>query len=844
MEKKVNKIKILILISLIICIIPVKTIYSEDRPLLAQKLTSQENSTKKRKRKNKKKEQEKTINFSYENEDLVDIINYLAQQKAVNVIFPQGANAINVKVTLTLEEKVTLSEAWNFLITLLDISGYTLMPKGDMYTIVKNSQNISKEPLQLYINVSNDKLPDSDKRIRYIYYFSNIKAPATEDESSELIAILKNCLPTTTSSFKTDPVTNAVIISAKSNDIRAVMKIIRELDKIEFQETLEIIRLRFATARIVAELFNENILKTTTEFNRYRLDARAQTEANFFSKYIKMFPEDRTNTLIVLGRPRAIDRVKDFISKYIDIELESGKSILHIKQLQYVDAVQMARVLTSIVQSAQTGGTEQARAGAPTTLGGITKFFDEVIIRADKPESGGEEMRYFGGNKLVVAARNDDWKVIERLIEELDIPQPQVLLEILVADLTLEDVKQLGALTRNPAKISLMGDTNFQAAEIGQVILDFSPPNNPANPTTIKSDLLNKQFDPNGTYDVAGGTVSVAQVLSNGAPGSSFISLNDNDGKTWSLIQILKTLSSTKILSHPHVITTNNQAATVTIGQERLLQDESVPGGVGSTTIKFKKIQANLKVVVTPRISAANTVYLDVDLSVNNFASANINTMLTRKVKTNALVKDKDILALGGLIELDVTQGTNETPLLSRIPIIGYFFKSNSSDDLRTNLTIFISPTIIEPRLRSGVSDYTKSYINLGKAYTREGGLFEGLRDPVTRWFFNTTTDAEEILDSFLAKDEFKADLRRKNNTNRHVMTSKETSPEEAIKKAIDHKPSKEEHIERGIKKTNKAIKRTDEASQKLAALIAQDEKAQELAKLIANDDKPLLLNT
>ena len=91
-----------------------------------------------------------------------------------------------------------------------------------------------------------------------MYYLTNIKPT---DENSEIHQILNLLLPQPTSTYKVDPTANALIITAKANDIIAVMKIIKELDKIDFQESLEVLKLRYATAGTVATLFNENILK-------------------------------------------------------------------------------------------------------------------------------------------------------------------------------------------------------------------------------------------------------------------------------------------------------------------------------------------------------------------------------------------------------------------------------------------------------------------------------------------------------------------------------------------------------------------------------------------------------
>src|SRR3990167_6259472 len=103
---------------------------------------------------------EKTIVFRYDGENLVDIINFLAAKKEVNIVLPQMANAINSKVTIRIEDKLSLDEAWNLLITILDIAGFSLIPKENTFSIVKKSPNTSKEPLPIYIGTKPDDLPD------------------------------------------------------------------------------------------------------------------------------------------------------------------------------------------------------------------------------------------------------------------------------------------------------------------------------------------------------------------------------------------------------------------------------------------------------------------------------------------------------------------------------------------------------------------------------------------------------------------------------------------------------------------------------------------------------------
>jgi general secretion pathway protein D len=702
----------------------------------------------KKTRKNKKNKKKKTISVHYDDENLVDIINSLAAQKNVNILLPQGANAIKEKLTLHLEEKISLDEFWDELLpTILDVAGLSIKPKGEMVAIIKNDKDIVREPMPIYIGVAPSKIPDTDQRIRYLYYLSNIKVPAGPE--GEFPSILKELLPADTL-YKTSPATNSLLITAKASDIKATMQIITQLDQVSFQEKMEIIRLNNTSARIVASMLNENILKPATEINRYRLDTRKKDESSYFSKQVRVVPEERRNSLIVLGRTQAVDRIKQFVLDYIDVELESGQSILHVYQLQYLDAEKLEPVLKKIVESTKSGGAQQARGATPS--GGIERVFEEVIIKADRPGTA-EQLKYYGGNKIIVAARNDDWAQIKKLIEELDIPQPQVLIEVLVADLSVDDRRLLGSITRNPDKITLPSEINVQAANLSTVITD-----NNNNPTTIKSDLLR-----DGGFPV---TRSEA--------GSTIISLNDNDGKTWSLLEILNSFGHAKILSHPHVIATNNQEALVRIGESRLLRGEGGGTYGGAAVRKFETVNAELRVTIKPRISGgeSNIVNMQVTIDINEFLSTANDTRTTRNVATNANIGSGSILALGGLIRTAASDSVNETPVLSRIPLIGWLFKRRQGDYVKNNLTVFISPTIIQPRLRRGIGEYTQDYIKVATDYAQESTLFDALKDPITRWFFKTESTAEEITEAFLAKDEFKTPSYH-NNEDEHLSNAK-----------------------------------------------------------------------
>jgi len=719
-----------------------------------------------------------TISFNYDDEDLVNVIDYIASKKGINLLYPTRADEkIAGKFSWHLEKKVTINQAWNLLATILDVAGYSIVPKEDAYQIIKNSKEVSRYAMPLYIGTDHKNLPDSDQRIRYLYYLANIKSEA--EGENEIISTLKSLLPAD-ANYKVDVATNALLIMAKANEIRSVMAIITHLDRPGFQETMEVVHLTHTEAPMIANLFNKNILAKPEETNRYRLDTQKKTEATYFSKYVKIIAQPRTNSLVIIGRAQSVARIKDFIHHYLDVEQDSGKSILHVYQLQYRNAPEFAEVLRNIVQAKQEEGTEQS-----TTEGkagkGPERYFEEVLISVDTPpeeEGAGEEevtpagqegtptlirkAKYYGGNKLIIAARTDDWKRLKELIEKLDQPEPQVLIEVLIADLTLDDSRQLGTLLRNPAKLPMPANMNVQSAQLqpGVMTDSFDSPNTvgvieSADGTVEHASDLLRFFGTNANGQrIDDGTTTVPSLLE---AGSTVLSFSDKDGQTFGITQILKLLDNTKILSHPHVISTNNKAAKIEITEIRLLRDQASGSQGGTIVATNKNIPASLKVYITPRISISdireNTVNLQVTIDINEYKSTSNDTRITRNVTTNATVVTGDVLALGGLIRTNETDTLRETPVLSKIPVLGWLFKKRAKSKQRTNLTVFISPTIIEPRLRGGVGEYTQDYLDLTRNYAKSGNLFDSLKDPITRWFFSEESATEKFTKDFLKYD-------------------------------------------------------------------------------------------
>ena len=466
------------------------------------------------------KNNQKKIRFDLFEKSLVDLISEIVAEKKINILLPQGSLAIpsNVKVTFRSHDLVSIDEAWDYLLTILDFAGYVVMREGDFYVVKKNDQNtIARSIMALYIDEPIEQLPLNDEIIRVVYYLANLNSATHKEDLSKII---KEMLSTSSDS-KIDEKTNSLILTDKAINIVNLLKIIREMDQGGIRDQIEVLPLYYTSVKLIEDLFQK------------LLDPKYLTDSSYFPKNTKILGLERTNSLVIMGTERAIDAIKDFIIKYLDKPMDSGESILHVYELQYLQAEKFAPILNNIIN--QTSKTDQSTG---KQIAGPKQYFQDVIISyervqdaeqlAIKPtqssssrsaqkttvESRGVQL---GGNRLIITARKKDWLRIKNLIEYLDKPQPQVALEVLVVDLTIDRDRILGGQIRDKTGFnqSISQNVNFQSAQLspGPILINGTP--TPAN--ALMANLLQL----GAPY-----STSAQNIANTAAPGSLILTLH------------------------------------------------------------------------------------------------------------------------------------------------------------------------------------------------------------------------------------------------------------------------------------------------------------------------------
>ena len=679
---------------------------------------------------------------SFEKKSLVDLLQKVVPQGA-QLILPQKMADLDIlkqqKMTYLSPRPTSQEEAWSLIKTYLELSGYSMAKRNNQYTIVnqKSIQGgaVNRESLPVYAGTLKDA-PTDDSQIRYIHYLRNLKVPSLQEKESHPLSKMLKSLLSQDGLLLFDQKSNGIIMTDKASHIHAIAKLLHEFDSRGIKEEVAYLRLQNLPAQEVVKVFEQLKLASGLDGNKF-----TKSTDTFFTQDTTIVADPVRNGLIIMGRKNHVERVSDFITDNLDVPPESGESILHYYNLEYLNNEDIAPLLQRIVSSTLPKG--QATQDADYTFKGVVIMAEETTIRtpsvATEPiviEQKGfegevvnlEEVATNAGNRLIIAARKDDWHVIRKLLKKLDQPQPQVLLEILIAEFTYDHDTNLAGTLRSKTDAPLLPEgVQYLASHITPVSSVLGN-----TPTQLAEDLL----------QVIGGESVAAQT----PQGSLLMSFNDT--KTpgiFGLLQVLDTVMSTKIRAYPYLTITNNREGSIDSTETRQTTGELVQGTDGSFIIPVDEVPATINITAIPHIVSEDKLRLNIGFTIDEYQSTTSFTRFTRELKTTATLHSGQILAMGGIMRIDTQDTNTNTPILGNIPLLGIFFRSTKNISIRRNLTLFVMPTILNPRSRW--TEKTKQLI----CENQEAVLHEVFddREPIVRLFFNKTN--RQQLDDFIA---------------------------------------------------------------------------------------------
>lgn len=394
--------------------------------------------------------------------------------------------------------------------------------------------------------------------------------------------------------------------------------------------------------------------------------------------------DERTNQLLVFTHPRNEDLVNDLIDK-LDIDI-APLTTTKVYNIRYADSTEVVEIIEQVVsgqrevrrdqgddnsaasarRSQQRREQNQAAAAARSEATNL-QFSDFLTIVPDER-----------ANTIVASGTQNDIDYLGRLIEEIDTLLAQVRIEVVITEVRLSENDTRG-----------IDSLNFRY--------------NVLNPSETSENNEDEDSDPGFGDNSDQKFASTSDFYGASIPGVTWGP--DGFGIEFAL-NAINSNSNAKILSAPTIVTTHNKEAVVSVGEERpVLVSQVSDSGTGTSgvvtrdQIQFKDIKLELK--VTPLIGSDGVVQLEIDQQVQSvvgreeIGDRSQPIIGSRQATSYVSVRDGEMIVLGGLQSLDITESGARMAILGKIPLLGELFTSDSEDFTKTELLIFIRPTII-----------------------------------------------------------------------------------------------------------------------------------------------------
>ena len=592
------------------------------------------------------------VTMDFDSIDIAVFAKFVSELTEKNFVIDERVKG---KVTVVSPKKIPVGEVYKVFESVLEVNGFTAVPSGDVIKIIPSQQAREKG---IETRVDHDVRISGDKVVTQIFSLDH----ANPDEMKKIIEPL---ISKSSVALAYAP-TGMLIVTDVLSNIKRLQEIITALDVEGVGEQLSFIPLKYATASEVAK-------SLTTIFQLQKGIAP-----------IRIVAEDRTNALIILASEADTERIKKVIAM-VDKGVTKGESLLHIYKLQNATAEDLAKVLMNLPRDVKVG---------PVASKAVLS--KDVQIVADKAT-----------NSLVITAERGDYSILESIIKQLDNPRPMVYIEALIMEVNAgRDLKlgtewhavnnmgtgPLGGLGKDGTDAKTLGMATFSGGSTAFPSVDV---------TTGTATFPLSSF----AIGVLGAGINIGGIIF------------PNVG---AVFQAYRNDADVSVLATPQLLTLDNEDAEINVGKNVpyiTRQDTSSTGTqINYSNYEYKDVGIILK--VNPHISEENYIRLKIDQQVTRIDQASSAqfrpTTYKRAAKTSVVVKDKETVVIGGLIQDDTEVSIAKIPILGDIPLIGWLFKYQYKANFKTNLFVFITPHII--RNQAEAAAISKKKVNdIGK---------------------------------------------------------------------------------------------------------------------------------
>jgi general secretion pathway protein D len=660
--------------------------------------------------------------FNFEKATINEVLDQISRIKCMNFILSDAVKG-KTDITIISRSAVTVAQAYSAFLSALEANGMALVPAGAFFKVVERKES-ARTTIPMYevkdgvlTRVTGDEkregeLPNSDAQVTLLYEirFAN----------REQVHNLVRNLMSKNGDLQT-PVGSLFILTDSGSNI---LRILEVLDKIDIEGTsnrLNVVSLKWADVATIAQKLNEifGIGAAGGEKSKAVAVAKARRTAKTGEggesaeaaggeesddisdvSIEKIIPDDRSNQLLVISSPKAFDKVLEVL-RILDVPIDpngTGEVKMWVVALANMDAQKAEATLSALASgsvakkpAAEKGGIKAKEQAAAASL-----FEGEVKVKADETT-----------NSLVIVASGRDFRALKTVIEKLDVRRPQVFVEAAIMEVALRQDRDVGLNAYASAPVPTVGGTGIGvvANEGGRQLFQDSAKavaGQQALAALIKADRLDGATA-GLAVDAASDLSKLLGFLAFQGPGIEIIPGLPLPS-VGAVVNLLQRNANVDILSTPHIMTTDNEKAEISVGQRVPVNKGSTVGGgaLGLVTSNVTYEDVKLKFSITPHVNSQGEVRIELEQEVSDLGGnvavgpgQTAPIITNRNVKNTVVARDQQTIAIAGLISDKKGDTESKVPFFGDIPIIGWLFKTWSDEKTKTNLLIVLTPYIV-----------------------------------------------------------------------------------------------------------------------------------------------------
>jgi len=599
------------------------------------------------------------VTLNFKNADIRAFIEFVSGFSGKNFLVD---NRVKGKVTIISPTPISEDHAYDVFLSVLEVNGFAAVPSGSVIKIVPRAESKQKSlPVLMSGKGKNDdSMVTQVMRLKYA-------------DAQQLVALIRPLI-SPNSHLVAYPRGNMLLLTDSASNIQRIQYILKLLDRKD-AVGVQLFTLKHASADKLATTL-------TTLYSSGGPGAPAGRAGG-----VKAIAHQPGNMLIVIGAPQIINEVAGVIEK-LDVAPESDSGRLQVRYLKHGKAEDVAKVLNELVGGQTATATKPGQAMK-------SLFSGDVKVVADSAT-----------NALLITADPSDIAAVGHIIDKLDIRRRQVLVEALLVEVSGDALERFGVEWMGN-KGNAFGVQSFKnLAPVGKALADNAAAKAPAG---------------------------VGSVLAQAAPAGLTFGVVNSALSIGALAHAMQSDSDANVLSTPNILTVDNEEAEIVVGQNvPFITGSSASTGTANPnpfqTIERKDIGLTLR--VKPQISDGDTVRLEIYQEVSSIdkaASTSVNSsdLITKKrsIKTVVVANNGQLIVLGGLMREDNSVSVQKIPCIGAVPLLGEPFKFTENQNRKTNLMVFLKPSII--KTADDIKDITDSkYFNIKDLYERpvEGG--------------------------------------------------------------------------------------------------------------------------